>query len=217
VPVPAGSYSLSTVFKALGLRDPRVIPALSPGQIQGTINFGNLDALVSEVVEAREIVVSGRETAIPDNQWEAVNMLSVAPGGTIIEFLAVQTVGPPPDTVRWTVNMAPVTQPFVPAGSVVPFPIGGQAVQNVWFDSGLQANPRVEGDDFPGGSRAEAYIWPTTAAEQGLLFSRVWVPPSWSFWVLFGTQIGGLLPIGQTDSWELVIRAREIPQALGAV
>ena len=72
--VPAGSFSLSTVFRMLGLRDPRVLPKIAPdGELVGVVNFGNLDALVSELIEARTIV-NIRMSTLAAGHWTGVAM-----------------------------------------------------------------------------------------------------------------------------------------------
>jgi len=194
-------------MRALGIRDPRVIPKLSQdGTITPTINFGSLDSLVSEIVEARTIL-NVRLGTLAAAHWQALAMLSVAPGGSLIEFLCIE---PPPaasaNNRLFESGLAP-TAPFVPIQGEVPYSIGGQAALNVFFLSADSVGATPNGITL-GGSRSTSSLWPPTPTRQGFLFERIWIPPGWHFWI---TLLGPT-----TEDTYVAWRTREIPQQQGA-
>lgn len=206
LPAPAGSFNLSAALRALGIRDPRVIPALSgEGEITPVISFGTLETFSPEVIEARTIV-NRLYPGASDNRYRGMAMQSIAPGGTIIEnlFFAGTSESNSP-SVR--VNIAPI-QPFVGTSSITPWSIGGQAAQNIYLDQEDAALPAPLGGNL-GGSHSPNREWPLDS-RQAQIFSRIWVPAAWWWWFSF-ESVAASVP-----QMFFVIRCREIPQSQGA-
>lgn len=200
---PAGSYNISAALRALGIRDPRVIPTLGGGQILPVISFGEFETFVPEVIEGRGIqtwFIVGPGA----NRYRELKMLSVAPGGTIIESLVLGVQGVADSSVYLITSL---TEPSPGIGTAVsPWVVGGQSLSNLWIDSGQLVTPKP---NFPPGtSSGVTFQLPFAPLAEPENFARVWVPAGSWFTVTFDRNTATLL--------QILLRFREIPQAQGA-
>ncbi len=200
------TFNLGSVLRALGVRDPRVLPSVDPTTITPTVNFGNFNAFTGQVIEARTIL---NEILAPsvNGTWRGCWMLSVAPGGTIIEALGFDNLN------GIQINLAPEL-PFN-APNVTPFSIGGQRAVNLFAVSDIDGgpNPPPTGFDFGGSGstrRSGFGPWPTLQSASSEITRDIWVPPGWYFWITYSR-----VSAGQPQVVFFAIRSREIPQMQG--
>ena len=182
------TFNLTDLYRALGLRDQRVIPNVEGGQVVPIISLGEFRSFAPEVIEARGFVNAGPFNILAGQQL-ALSMLSAAPGGTIIEVMSSS------DLITW--NIAPV-KPFT--GSLVqPFSMGGQPLSNLFEVTGIVLGGIPTGSSL-GGSNTPAAVFGSN------ILADVWVAAGSYFW---GIQN----PPNPTSyfSW----RYREIPTAQG--
>jgi len=203
VSAPAGSYNISSALRAFGIRDQRVIPNLG-AELTPTVSLGELETFAPEVIEARGIVLGKMAVSGPVASV-LIQILSVAPGGIILENVNMIPDAPPAPGSSFYLMTGP-TEPAVGFATFnfPPWTIGGQALSTVVESAG----PIPGFVAVPvGGSSTPILPWPfPSMAEPGLL-GRVWVPPSWWFAaVSFDCNV----------EIELCVRFREIPQAQGA-
>jgi len=186
----ATTFNLSSVYTALGLRDARVIPNIEAGQLFPVISLGQFNTFAPEVIESRGVVNIGPFNVLA-GQWLALDMLSVAEGGSIVEHTSF--------SVPCIFNLAP-TKPFF--GGVEPvFSMGGGPLSNVLESSGIQVGAFPQGS-LLGGSQTQGQ-WADSA-----FVEQTWVPPGWHFWAV-------LLNTGAATA-QVAWRWREIPEGQGS-
>jgi len=203
---PAGSFNVSQALRALGIRDPRVIPTIQGGQVLPTISFGTFETFTPEVVEARGLLAISLDGISGVGAWRGYKMLSIAPGGSIIEAFACQ-----PNAAGLPAFFLAIgrTDPWpgvgLPMGNTQVWTIGGQQLVNAWNNSTIQIGSIPSANNVPNSSGTGPQ-WPLGAVSDGNVYSRVWVPAGWWFWIA----------AGQTADQRALVRWREIPQAQGA-
>lgn len=185
------TFNLSSVYRALGLRDARVIPSIATGTLTPVISLGQLETFAPEVIEARGIVNIGPFNIL-GGQWLGLSHFSASEGGTIIEESQ--------NTDLCFYNLAPV-KPFAGV-SHVPFAAGGRPLISLFEQTGIQVGPFPSGGTL-GGSNTPSGSWPNPGIS---LLGRVWVPPGWFFWSI---QTGG------NPNARVAWRFREMPEAQG--
>lgn len=190
MPDASGTFSLSRIFEAMGIRDKRIIPSIQAGALVPTISFGNIEAFSPQVIEARGFVDRGPFNILA-GQWNADAMQSMSKGGTIVERVALNQAG-----IGYHWNLAP-TKPFVGA-LFQPLTMGGRKLQNIWEESGIQAGAFPLGS-LLGGSDSPMNVGDTSIAE------GIWVPPGWFFWIV---QL-------QNAAAVTAVRWRELPEGQG--
>ncbi len=188
---PTGTYNLASVYRALGIRTPSVIPEVED-KIQATISFGEVRTFSPEVIEARGMVNPVNQAAILVGQWIGASLQSLAEGGAVIEIASFS------NPATW--NLAPA-KPFF--GVVVPpFSQGGQALQSIVEVTGINGGGFPIGSTFGGSNTTSGGVFDSRLVE------GVWVPPGWWMWVILqGTGAGAT----QGVAW----RWREIPEGQG--
>lgn len=185
------TFNLSQLYRALGVRDPRVIPNMEGGTLIPTVSLGEFRSFAPEVIEARGFFNSSALNIL-GGQWVGIEHQSTAPGGTVIEAMGSA------DNVTW--NLAPI-KPFAGA-PIQPFSIGGQVIQSLFEGTGINVGPFPTGISL-GGTNTNA---PTLGAQTAIV-ADLWIPPSWWFWAIMGPNPTAFV------SW----RFREVPESQGPV
>lgn len=198
---PAGSYNISSALRALGIRNPRVIPSLG-GELTPTVSLGEFESFAPEVIEARGVMLGKINPTLPATS-SAIQALAVAPGGFIVENITLNPDGAPPPTARFYLATAPTTF-FLGGANFPPWTIGGQALSTLILTGG--GFPGILG--LPaGGSSTPVIPFPFPMLQTPGLLGRVWVPASWWFAVVV---------FDNSAATDVCFRFREIPQAQGA-
>lgn len=186
--VPGSTFNLSSVYRALGIRDARVIPNVGAAQLVPVVNLGNFETFAPQVVEARGMAASGPHNVL-GGQWFALSLQSTAPGGTIIEQTSVGD--------NATLNIAP-QKPF--AGALeTPFTMGGQPISSLIESSGIQTGASPNGVTLGGSATGPLS---GNLVEIGV---NIWVPPGSFFWVV----------MFQNPNARAGWRFREVPESQG--
>lgn len=184
------TFNLSDVYRALGLRDPRVLPSIKAGELTPIISLGEFNTFAPEVIEARGFISQGFFNVL-GGQWVGVFQQSTAPGGTVIEELNCGD--------GTTFNLAP-QRPFTAAPALV-LSTGGQPIISLFEVTGINIGPAPSGQAL-GGSASN----PSIASGARAILGNVWVPPGWFWWVImFGANPNAYA------QW----RFREMPEAQG--
>lgn len=185
------TFSLSNVYRALGMRDARVIPNIEGGKLTPVISFGTFETFAPQVVEARGIANVGLFNVLA-GQYAGLSLFSTAEGGAIIE--SAQASNPQ------TWNLSP-NRPWF-AGIISPLSMGGRPLSSVCESTGIVVGVPPTGGATGGSNTPGGFIGDASQAMKDL-----WVPPGWFFWVsLFNT--GGATAFAS-------IRWREIPEGQG--
>ena len=80
------TYNLSQVYRGMGIRDPRAIPAMVAGAIVPVVNIGTVQTFAPQVLEARGVASDDLQaTSAAFVKWSALTMQALSPGGTLIE------------------------------------------------------------------------------------------------------------------------------------
>jgi len=194
-----GTYSLGSVYRALGIKDERIIPHIAAGELTPVIVLGNIETFAPSVIEARGLV--SESGVAPAGQWIGHLILSTAPGGTIIEKVSHPDVVGNPGTYYY-LNIGP-QRPFTgftPVGFLLSS--GGRPIFSIVQNLLNQPNPPPRGENL-GGSRAYSYSSVNGIADD------MWIPPGFYFWITFENQTGA----GVT--WALAWRFKELPEPQG--
>lgn len=186
------TFNLSEVYRALGMRDPRVIPDVAPGMLVPVIILGTFESFAAEVIEARGFVNQGPFNILA-GQWVGLSHQSTAPGGTIIEELSCSDGS--------TLNMAPAAPFGAPA--FFPFTTGGQPISSLFQVTGIQVGAAPNGFAL-GGTACN----PLLASGARAIAATMWVPPGWWFWVILGAGTATAFA-----NW----RFREMPEQQGPI
>jgi hypothetical protein len=182
------TFNLSQFYRAIGMRDPRVIPNVEGATLVPVISLGTFNSFAPEVIEARGFMNSGPHNLFA-GQWLGISHQSTAPGGVVIEGLSGS------DNTIW--NLAP-NKPFT-GTPVAPFSMGGQPLISLFEQTVPVAGPPPLGGALGGTNTPVGVIGPNILAD-------VWIPPSWFLWaILLGANAYSYA------GW----RFREVPEAQG--
>ena len=192
------TYSLSSLYAALGVRAKNAFPSLKTDELTPVIVLGNIETFAPAVIEAR-----GTIQAISDqcasNQYASYSLFAVSPGGLVVEGV---DHGPNLEQQLYTINVAP-QKPFT--GAVMTnarvLSMGGRPLVSI-VEFLKQKIPRPQGQ-LLGGSQSQA--------QAPVLDQGIWVPPGWYFWIVFENTTFGVQTFNMSFRWRELLEPQGAP------